>query len=266
MTLSRTVFIIPDTPSPRSNKQREVERYAEVSPPTFGVDGPVPEYHESASPGEGSGSGSWSVTGEGSHGFSIEDLEERGEEEEEYDGYEELSASLSTRVPPPTIDEDVSPPDAEMEDSDPPPTIYDESFTSVPTSPTHPNSAILLPSPSGPFTDDHSTSSSPPTLSPSLPISLSLSSLILSSSHSDSTSSDSAPPTPHLHALPPPYAGNRELLLPNGEREREEEEEPGSTIDQEQVDCTGPTQPPPYTTHHHALVGLTMSGHVVELV
>ncbi|KAL8292320.1 hypothetical protein RQP46_001786 [Phenoliferia psychrophenolica] len=141
VVLSRAVFIIPDSPSPRSDKQREVERYAEVSPPNWmPADGPVPTYHESAnepSPGEGSGSGSWAIAGGSGFAFGGEDgrVESVEEEEEEYDGYEELSASLSTRVPPPTIDEDVSPPDAEIEDPDPPPGVDDEAFTSVPTSP-----------------------------------------------------------------------------------------------------------------------------------
>ncbi|KAK4702859.1 hypothetical protein P7C70_g3365, partial [Phenoliferia sp. Uapishka_3] len=53
-----------------------------------------------------------------------------GEEEEEYDGYEDISSSLSSRPAPPTIDEDVSPPDVSVADADPPPGVDDVGFTS----------------------------------------------------------------------------------------------------------------------------------------
>ena len=124
--LTRTIYIVPDTPpsTGRSEKMREVEteQREEHQPGWMSEDGPVPTYHESAAAaaedvdavgevaGTGSswlGEGSSSSTGEGSSKAAVDTLLD-----EEYDGYEEISmsASLSTRAPPPTIDEDVSPP------------------------------------------------------------------------------------------------------------------------------------------------------------
>lgn len=121
--LTRTIYIVPDTPPStiRSEKMREVEseQREEQQPAWISEDGPVPTYHESAvaaaedehsAGGSGSswlGEGPTSVMGEGSSKAAVDTSLD-----EEYDGYEEvsMSASLSTRAPPPTIDEDVSPP------------------------------------------------------------------------------------------------------------------------------------------------------------
>ncbi|ORY80209.1 hypothetical protein BCR35DRAFT_352539 [Leucosporidium creatinivorum] len=121
--VSRTVFIVPDTPTPsiRSEKQREVASEAtDAVPGWMPADGPVPTYHESAATARSMGepSGSWNASGSPSPGESSASSSGLGNGksendtswDDEYDGYEEISASLSTRAPPPTIDEDVSPP------------------------------------------------------------------------------------------------------------------------------------------------------------
>lgn len=226
VVLSQAIFIIPDPPSlSRSSKQREVETYAESSPPNWmPADGPVPSYHESESePAEGSGSGSWGERAAASRAG-----------EEEYDGYEELSASLSTRAPPPTIDEDVSPPDAS---ADPPPGVDDEPYHSPPA----PEDSPLLEASEA-----------------SIPLTLSFSSLLLASEHESSTGDETPPsPPPDSTALPPPYAGG---AVPRGEpTELRSLEEEGAVEEAVQ------RQPPPYETHQH-LVGVTRNGTVLELV
>ncbi|GAA6050458.1 hypothetical protein JCM3770_002606 [Rhodotorula araucariae] len=132
--LSQDVFILPDTPAARTDKQKEVERadpYAALSPgaePWAQQDAPVPTYvenseHDSGEPLPASGSSSAAVTWAARSSSSTSALGLLDDvpyaavyptdgDEEEYDGYEEISlpATLSTRAPPPAIDEDVSPP------------------------------------------------------------------------------------------------------------------------------------------------------------
>ncbi|KAK4057658.1 hypothetical protein OIO90_001306 [Microbotryomycetes sp. JL221] len=140
--ISRTIYIVPDLPSSRADKQKEVERDLEsddesASPyplsssgytPAF--DGPVPSYVEAEY------SGSWTPepppmsppphSAQSSNnlvsppppphpqvGTSSSYLDYSNADstfEEEYDGYEDISAALSHLAPPPAIDEDVSPP------------------------------------------------------------------------------------------------------------------------------------------------------------
>ncbi|SCV68730.1 BQ2448_851 [Microbotryum intermedium] len=120
VTVSREVHIVPDPPmmSTLSEKQREVEAKVDSVPPGWSpADGSIPSYHESAVGDVAVGTSSDAREGysrePSANGFPTELIGE-----EEYDGYEELSASLSTRAPPPTIDADVSPPSHDEDDSD----------------------------------------------------------------------------------------------------------------------------------------------------
>ncbi|GJN91554.1 hypothetical protein Rhopal_004577-T1 [Rhodotorula paludigena] len=128
--LSQQVFIVPDTPSIRSDKQKEVVRDSvpdalagAPSGPWLQTDAPVPTYvenseHDSGEPAA-SGSG-WSLESPlalvagGPDEVPYATSYPTDGYEEEYDGYEELSlpATLSTRLPPPGIYDDVSPPSA----------------------------------------------------------------------------------------------------------------------------------------------------------
>ncbi|SCZ90834.1 BZ3500_MvSof-1268-A1-R1_Chr1-3g02297 [Microbotryum saponariae] len=121
VTVSRDVHIVPDPPmtsTTLSEKQRQVEAEVESVPPGWTpAEGSIPSYHESAVGDVAVGTSSDFREGPSrvgsTHVFSTNLISE-----EEYDGYEELSASLSTRAPPPTIDADVSPPSHDEEDSD----------------------------------------------------------------------------------------------------------------------------------------------------
>ncbi|BGP44744.1 hypothetical protein JCM10450v2_000558 [Rhodotorula kratochvilovae] len=136
--LSHDVFILPDTPTARTDKQKEVDRehtYAALPPPaepwSAQQDAPVPTYvehseHDSGEPvpvpgASGSSTSAWALSGPSSSSGGLAlafdnvpyaAVYPTDGDEEEYDGYEELSlpATLSTRAPPPAIDEDVSPP------------------------------------------------------------------------------------------------------------------------------------------------------------
>ena len=245
--LTRTIFIVPDSPSTRTDKQREVETDAETLPHWMPDDGPVPAYHESAA-SSGEASGSWGG-GASSTSFraALWNSEREGEGydgEEEYDGYEELSASLSTRAPPPTIDEDVSPPSAT---EDPPPSL-DAPFARPDDSP-----PTFAPNPFPLDSADGSPPSHPTTPEPFL---LDLSSLILPSSlHSSASSSTPPSPpspifvipgleaSPNEECLPPPYGGTSPAVV-----------------------VGTASGPPPYTSHSSGdLVGLTREG-VLEML
>ncbi|BGP52863.1 hypothetical protein JCM8202v2_000420 [Rhodotorula sphaerocarpa] len=150
--LTQEITILPDLPAtdptPRSDKQKEVEQAAAASSastsaleglsPSVTADAspwdeeqPVPSYVENSllDPGTtlsptASTSSRWlpgeddvsSSAQSGSElppsGYALSASVDDGEDEEEYDGYEELSlpASLSGRAPPPRIDDDISPP------------------------------------------------------------------------------------------------------------------------------------------------------------
>lgn len=274
------------------------------------ADGPVPTYHESANesittPGEASGS--WGALGgeEGTsaHGSGGEptvarDLWDRsggGGEEVEYDGYEELSASLSTRAPPPTIDEDVSPPDA----SDPPPGVDDFAF-GYPPPPSHSSAASSLHSASvlglgPPLAEEEDEVATPGSLS----LSHSLSSLRLASSDGASVHSGSPLAQPHTlgedaidllpgEALPPPYAGAGAVRAvgyaavgPNGAYTAvgvnggyaavggsggEEDEEDEVEQEEEVARGGGATLPPPYTQERHGVLAVLRDGQVFEIL
>ncbi|SGY31499.1 BQ5605_C002g01235 [Microbotryum silenes-dioicae] len=121
VTVSRDVHIVPDPPmtsTTLSEKQRQVEAEVESVPPGWTpTEGSIPSYHESAVGDLAVGTSSDFREGPSrvgsTHVFPTDLIGE-----EEYDGYEELSASLSTRAPPPTIDADVSPPSHDEDDSD----------------------------------------------------------------------------------------------------------------------------------------------------
>lgn len=134
--LTQTVTVIPDSPSPSaaSEKQRQLDSTEPAPspppPPTpswMPADGPVPTYHESAAQAQAQAQtdSSWTTdrssppplspatpsSSSNAHGKqAASEDEDAALFAEEYDGYEEMSASLSTLAPPPTIDEDVSPP------------------------------------------------------------------------------------------------------------------------------------------------------------
>ncbi|KPV78379.1 uncharacterized protein RHOBADRAFT_50852 [Rhodotorula graminis WP1] len=138
--LSQDVVILPDSPpASRSDKQKEVDReqYTAAPPPPVDApwasqDAPVPTYVERSEhdlgepPASGSSTSAWSSSLHHDFGASPSSSSSAGilvdmpyavvyptdGDEDEYDGYEELSlpATLSTRLPPPAIDEDVSPP------------------------------------------------------------------------------------------------------------------------------------------------------------
>ena len=99
--LTQEVTLLPDWPAPSAvalEKQREVRAEAEED-----EDGRVPTYNESSS----------DLVSAFAPTTYIGDMEPPpGWDEEEYDGYEELSAEASSVPPPPPIDEDVSPPSA----------------------------------------------------------------------------------------------------------------------------------------------------------
>jgi len=105
--LSQVVTILPDWPAPSAvaaEKQREVRASAADDD-----EGGVPTYDESSS----------DPVSSFARTTYIGDMEPPpGWDEEEYDGYEELSARASAVPPPPTIDEDVSPPSAADADAD----------------------------------------------------------------------------------------------------------------------------------------------------
>ncbi|KAK4055128.1 hypothetical protein OIV83_000408 [Microbotryomycetes sp. JL201] len=119
--VSRTIHIVPDYPASRSDKQKEVDRDASpdgFSPTWLAQDGPVPTYFESTS-SMNDGGGSWTpqpppvsplVPGTSAGLSPPAHSNADSTFEEEYDGYEDISASLSNLAPPPAIDEDVSPP------------------------------------------------------------------------------------------------------------------------------------------------------------
>ncbi|BGO94676.1 hypothetical protein NBRC10512_004894 [Rhodotorula toruloides] len=119
--LSRNILIVPDTPSGRSDKQKEVirdlaEDATESSESWRQVEAPVPTYVENSELDDGvpAASGSrWpgeSVREDNTRQVPLAYIETG--DEEEYDGYEDVSlaATLSDRPPPPRIDDDVSPP------------------------------------------------------------------------------------------------------------------------------------------------------------
>ncbi|GAA5916687.1 hypothetical protein JCM8208_003903 [Rhodotorula glutinis] len=138
--LSQDVVILPDSPpASRSDKQKEVDREQYTAPPPpvdaawASQDAPVPTYVERSEHdlGEPPASGSSTSTSgwpsslhhdlgaspsSSSAGMLVDlpytTVYPTDGDEDEYDGYEELSlpATLSTRLPPPAIDEDVSPP------------------------------------------------------------------------------------------------------------------------------------------------------------
>lgn len=107
--ITHSIQIVPDSPCTpptiRSEKEREVEQEE------------IPSYHESA--GESSSSHN-AVPGRAASGSSVphEKEPQLEEEEEEFDGYESFSTDLV--MPPPPIEEDVSPPTVEELSSDPP--------------------------------------------------------------------------------------------------------------------------------------------------
>ncbi|GAA5834002.1 hypothetical protein JCM9279_004186 [Rhodotorula babjevae] len=139
--LAQDVVILPDSPpASRSDKQKEVDREQYTAPPPpvdaawASQDAPVPTYVERSEhdlgepPASGSSTSGWpsglhphdlgaSPSSSSSAAGILVDLPyttayPTDGDEDEYDGYEELSlpATLSTRLPPPAIDEDVSPP------------------------------------------------------------------------------------------------------------------------------------------------------------
>lgn len=107
--LVQQVIIIPDLPAlVKSEKQKEVE--------SARLEAVVPPYFEAARSGAASTSNTpvWPVdrvdeARQYEYG-SQSRVGSESEDEPEFDGYEELSEALSTRIPPPTINEDVSPP------------------------------------------------------------------------------------------------------------------------------------------------------------
>ncbi|GAA5865447.1 hypothetical protein JCM8547_001247 [Rhodosporidiobolus lusitaniae] len=142
-TLSQEILIVPDLPSSsRSDKQKEVDRAAAeaqaeaaiasssaAAEAWMPVDGPVPTYFADSQqdPGEAAPAPLLPAASGSSSGLDLNEQEQLrrnltsspvpltfGQYEEEFDGYEELTlpATLSTRLPPPAIDEDVSPPSA----------------------------------------------------------------------------------------------------------------------------------------------------------
>lgn len=188
--LSQTVTILPDWPAlsaVASDKQREVRAEAAED-----EEGRVPTYNESSS----DLASSFAAT------TYIGDMEPPpGWDQEEYDGYEELSAEASSVPPPPPIEEDVSPPSAAEENAtagssaaslilarveqlrlagdleDPPPPLEPSSVEGV-----------------APAVDDSS-----PALTPSAPLAPPLPPTFASSSLS---------PSVVPSGLPPPYAGD----------------------------------------------------------
>ncbi|BGP28652.1 hypothetical protein JCM10296v2_000388 [Rhodotorula toruloides] len=119
--LSRNILIVPDTPSGRSDKQKEVMRdlaedATESSESWRQVEAPVPTYVEHSELDDGvraaSGSGWPGAMIQGDSAGQVHLAYSETADEEEYDGYEDVSlaATLSNRPPPPRIDDDVSPP------------------------------------------------------------------------------------------------------------------------------------------------------------
>lgn len=169
-TVTRSVYLIPNPPAVLSySKQLEAESSSSQARQDHG---PVPRYEVEGN-GESSTSGTalaafhlgdegapweeeseppyvWeedpriSEGNEESHEDDV--LLEGNGEEVEYDGYEDLSESMSRLAPPPTIDEDTSPPGALLASIlDPPPSV-DDPFDSVPPeSRTGPRGSSLLP-------------------------------------------------------------------------------------------------------------------------
>ncbi|GAA5908047.1 uncharacterized protein JCM6883_004099 [Sporobolomyces salmoneus] len=227
--LSQPIFIVPSTPSSRTDKQKEAEAHFDAPessrswsflpapPPPIpladspgeGIDGPVPSYVEHGADDPGIASTSRSTP-----------WDQEEEDEEEYDGYEELSIPIAEAgPPPPAIDDDISPPS--------------------PSQPTHarlfePSSTLSTeenePRDSGdfasfpPLNDSHASLPSPPTSEPSSPPPP-LSPLSISHDHyplpplapppghlpdeNESTRVPTeAPPNVFPENLPPPYIGN----------------------------------------------------------
>ncbi|KAM0793561.1 hypothetical protein ACM66B_000997 [Microbotryomycetes sp. NB124-2] len=126
--VSRTVYIVPDYPVSRSDKQKEVDR--DNAPDGFSPNwlssqdaGPAPTYLDATSSATSDGGSTWtpqppplSPLSPGSSGAAVPlsppPLSSNIDStfDEEYDGYEDISASLTNLAPPPAIDEDVSPP------------------------------------------------------------------------------------------------------------------------------------------------------------
>ncbi|BGP21483.1 hypothetical protein Rt10032_c01g0190 [Rhodotorula toruloides] len=208
--LSRNILIVPDTPSGRSDKQKEVirdlaEDASESSESWRQVEAPVPTYVENSELDDGvpaaSGSG-WAgiVAGADSVGHVPLAYSETGDEEE-YDGYEDVSlaATLSDRPPPPRIDDDVSPPSVGEPSSSlglqiaaAAGDVIDEANEGDPlTPPPNDFAAYPLPPPPdsrAPSTRHSSTSSPPP----------------LFQSHTSPTLLEPATPPPHIDFPPLP--------------------------------------------------------------
>ncbi|GAA5870215.1 hypothetical protein JCM16303_001929 [Sporobolomyces ruberrimus] len=217
--LTQPIYIVPSAPSPRNSKQKEAEQEHEIvdseprwslfpgPPPAVrladspgeGTDGPVPSYveHGADDPGipsmsfaEASGSRSarvmWDREGE---------IDREDDDEEEYDGYEELSIPVpEAGPPPPGIDEDVSPPSpSEPTHERPLPPLRDLGSET----PTQRESVVQDLNGLATHSQDRTCSGSPPTSEPSSPPPP-LSPLPIV---------DTVLPIPSEH-LPPPYMGD----------------------------------------------------------
>lgn len=299
--VSRTIFIVPDTPLPsvRSEKQREVASEAtDTVPGWMPADGPVPTYHESAATARslGEASGSWHASGSTSPGEGSASSSSVGTGknemdtswDEEYDGYEEISASLSTRAPPPTIDEDVSPPppssssiSSTLDPSPPPPASpppplpedldLDLDLTPPPDhfGPSQPTSFSFIPFNSHSISHtaltnvSSSPNSTPTTSAPASPRVLQPLYAVSNSSLSPRLDLDATEDAPRLSpgggmgedGSPPPYGGAGEGATPP-EPSSEEREPRAAVHEQGQREPRVANGPPPeYSSHGHGHQG-----------